>query len=60
MQLQAYKHVFTLPSSVNHEDPKATQSSNAHIHSMNSITRGSLAYITTQVSDMSINRKVDL
>ncbi|KAG2335428.1 hypothetical protein BDR05DRAFT_978950 [Suillus weaverae] len=33
----AYKHVFMSPSSVDRE-PKATQSGNAHLHGMNSIT----------------------
>src|SRR6267154_2132870 len=45
---QAYKHVFTSPSSVN-KDPKATQSGNARLHGMNCITITSIAYIATQV-----------
>ncbi|KAG1854093.1 hypothetical protein C8R48DRAFT_610352 [Suillus tomentosus] len=43
-----FKHVFTSPSSVERE-PKATRSGNAHLHSMKSVTKGSLAYIATQV-----------
>ncbi|KAG2120555.1 uncharacterized protein F5147DRAFT_563507 [Suillus discolor] len=46
--VSAYKHVFTSPSSVEKE-PKATRSRNARLHSMNSVTIASLAYITTQV-----------
>ncbi|KAF8233407.1 hypothetical protein L208DRAFT_1557083 [Tricholoma matsutake] len=45
----AYKHVFTLPSSADHNEPKATRSGNARIHGMTSVTKGSLAYIATQV-----------
>ncbi|KAG1736824.1 hypothetical protein EDD22DRAFT_982373 [Suillus occidentalis] len=44
----AYKHVFTSPSSVDRE-PKAMRSGNAHLHGMNLVTIGSLAYIATQV-----------
>ncbi|KAG1865658.1 hypothetical protein C8R48DRAFT_747708 [Suillus tomentosus] len=43
-----FKHVFTSPSSVDKE-PKATRSGNAYLHGMKSVTRGSLAYIATQV-----------
>ncbi|KAG1841724.1 hypothetical protein C8R48DRAFT_619982 [Suillus tomentosus] len=43
-----FKHVFTSPSSVDKE-PKATRSGNAHLHGMKSVTKGSLAYIATQV-----------
>lgn len=50
MYSQAYKHVFTLPSSADHNEPKATRSGNARIHGMTSVTKGSLAYIATQVS----------
>ena len=46
--IQAYKHVFTSPSSVEKE-AKATHSGNAHLHGMTSVTPGSIAYITTQV-----------
>jgi hypothetical protein len=46
--LQAYKHVFTSPSSVDRE-PKATRSSNARIHGMTRVTLPSIAYIATQV-----------
>lgn len=42
--------MFTSPSSVDHNDPKATRSGNGHIHGMTSIMTGSLAYIATQVS----------
>ncbi|KAG1843618.1 hypothetical protein C8R48DRAFT_618585 [Suillus tomentosus] len=44
----AYKYVFTSPSSVVRE-LKATQSSNAHLHGMISVTIASIAYITIQV-----------
>ncbi|KAG2746209.1 hypothetical protein P692DRAFT_201841031 [Suillus brevipes Sb2] len=43
-----FKHVFTSPSSVDKE-PKATRSGNAYLHGMKSVTKGSLAYIATQV-----------
>ncbi|KAG2089638.1 uncharacterized protein F5147DRAFT_748332 [Suillus discolor] len=45
---QAYKHVFTSPSSVEKE-PKATRSGNACLHGMTSVTIASIAYIATQV-----------
>ncbi|KAG2039792.1 hypothetical protein BDR03DRAFT_933075 [Suillus americanus] len=43
-----FKHVFTSPSSVDKE-PKATRSGNAYLHGMKSVTKGSLAYVATQV-----------
>ncbi|KAG1749281.1 hypothetical protein EDB19DRAFT_1893600 [Suillus lakei] len=43
-----FKHVFMSPSSVDKE-PKATHSSNTYLHGMKSVTKGSLAYIATQV-----------
>ncbi|KAH6908042.1 hypothetical protein BKA70DRAFT_1104179 [Coprinopsis sp. MPI-PUGE-AT-0042] len=46
--VKAYKHIFTSPSSVERE-VKATRSGNARIHGMTSVTRASLAYISTQV-----------
>jgi hypothetical protein len=46
--LQAYKHIFTSPSSVEKE-VKATRSGNARIHGMTRVTTGSLAYVATQV-----------
>jgi hypothetical protein len=46
---QAFKHVFTSPSSVDDDEPKATRSGNARIHNMTSVTTASLAYIATQV-----------
>ncbi|KAG1907207.1 uncharacterized protein F5891DRAFT_1230570 [Suillus fuscotomentosus] len=46
--LLAYKHIFTSPSSVDKE-PKATQSRNAQLHGMGSVTIASMAYIATQV-----------
>jgi len=48
MHRQAYKYVFTSPSSVEKE-PKATRSGNAHIHGMTQVTPASIAYIATQV-----------
>ena len=45
---QAYKHIFTSPSSVEKE-AKATRSGNARIHGMTHITTTSIAYIATQV-----------
>lgn len=46
---QAFKHVFTSPSSVLNSASKATRSSNARIHGMTMVTTASLAYIATQV-----------
>ena len=46
--LQAYKHIFTSPSSVEKE-ATATRSGNARIHGMTRVTTGSLAYVATQV-----------
>ncbi|KAG1758512.1 hypothetical protein EDD22DRAFT_981375 [Suillus occidentalis] len=43
-----FKHVFTSPSSVDKE-LRATRSGNAYLHGMKSVTKGSLAYIATQV-----------
>lgn len=45
---QAYKHIFTSPSSVEKE-PKATRSGNARIHGMTQVTPASIVYIATQV-----------
>lgn len=45
---QAYKHIFTSPSSVEKE-PKATRSGNARIHGMMQVTPASIAYVATQV-----------
>lgn len=47
-ETQAYKHVFTSPSSVD-KVTKATRSGNARIHGMTSVTHPSIAYIATQV-----------
>lgn len=46
--LQAYKHIFTSPSSVD-RIPKATRSGNARIHGMTCVTPASIAYVATQV-----------
>ncbi|KAG1811298.1 hypothetical protein EV424DRAFT_1473744 [Suillus variegatus] len=43
-----FKHVFTSPSSVDKE-LKATCAGNAYLHGMKSVTKGSLAYIATQI-----------
>ncbi|KAG0697356.1 hypothetical protein DFH29DRAFT_984304 [Suillus ampliporus] len=43
-----FKHVFTSQSSVDKE-PKATCSGNAYLHGMKCVTKGSLAYIATQI-----------
>jgi len=45
---QAFKHIFTSPSSVDQE-PKVTCSENAHLHGMQSVMKASIAYVTTQV-----------
>ena len=45
---QAFKHIFTSPSSVEKE-VKATRSGNARLHGMTHVTTASLAYIATQV-----------
>ncbi|KAG6904061.1 hypothetical protein DXG01_012852, partial [Tephrocybe rancida] len=46
--LNAFKHIFTSPSSVEKEN-KATRSGNARIHGMVSVTPASIAYVATQV-----------
>ncbi|KAG1765872.1 hypothetical protein EV702DRAFT_1182401 [Suillus placidus] len=43
-----FKHIFMSPSSVDKE-PKATRSGNAYLHGMKSVTKGSLAYVATQI-----------
>jgi hypothetical protein len=48
IRLQAYKHIFTSPSSADKES-KATRSGNARIHGMNQVTAASIAYVATQV-----------
>lgn len=48
MTSQAYKYIFTSPSSVDKE-PKATRSGNARLHGMTKATPASIAYIATQV-----------
>ena len=48
--IQAYKHVFTSPSSVDVVEPKATRSCNARLHGMSIVTKASIAYVATQVS----------
>ena len=45
---KAFKHIFTSPSSIDQE-PKATQSGNAHIHGMQAVMKASIAYVSTQV-----------
>ncbi|KAG1758510.1 hypothetical protein EDD22DRAFT_956795 [Suillus occidentalis] len=47
-EILAYKHVFIFLSSVDKE-PKATQSGNACLHSMNAVMITSIAYIAMQV-----------
>jgi hypothetical protein len=51
---KAFKHVFTSPSSVDLDKPKAACSSNARIHGMRSITKALIAYIATLVSLISL------
>ncbi|KAG1895781.1 uncharacterized protein F5891DRAFT_1130493 [Suillus fuscotomentosus] len=57
-----FKHVFTSLSSV-YKEPKATRSGNAYLHGMKSVTKGSLAYIATQVrfalSSLSVFSRTD-
>ncbi|KAF7984534.1 hypothetical protein HWV62_13713 [Athelia sp. TMB] len=47
--VKAFKHVFTSPSSVDKDASKATRCGNARLHGMTRTTKGSLAYIATQV-----------
>ena len=49
--LQAYKYIFTSPSSVEKE-PKATRSGNAQIHGMMRVTMPSIAYVAMQVNHL--------
>lgn len=48
LSCQAYKHIFTSPSSVEKE-PRATRSGNARIRGMIKVTPASIAYIATRV-----------
>ncbi|KAG6371375.1 hypothetical protein JVT61DRAFT_9587 [Boletus reticuloceps] len=48
--ISAYKYIFTSPSSVDLEEPKATHSCNARIHRMHSVTKASITYVAIQVS----------
>ncbi|KAF8440228.1 hypothetical protein L210DRAFT_3400912, partial [Boletus edulis BED1] len=48
--ISAYKHIFTSPSSIDIDEPKATHSCNAHIHGMVSVTKALIAYVATQIS----------
>jgi hypothetical protein len=50
---QAFKHIFTSPSSVEKE-PKATRSGNARIHGMTCVTVPSIAYVATQVCELTV------
>lgn len=54
--IQGFKHVFTSPSSVDEDEPKATRSGNARMHGMKSVTKASLAYIATQASTFLFSR----
>ncbi|KAF7976898.1 hypothetical protein HWV62_5455 [Athelia sp. TMB] len=47
--VKAYRHIFTSPSSVDLQEPKATRSGNARIHGMTEATLASIAYVATQV-----------
>ncbi|KAH6871597.1 hypothetical protein BKA70DRAFT_1379438 [Coprinopsis sp. MPI-PUGE-AT-0042] len=47
--VNAYKFVFTSPSSVERTDHRATRCSNSKLHGMTCVTIPSLAYIATQV-----------
>lgn len=47
---QAYKHIFTSPSSVDGNESRATRSCNARIHGMKTVTIPSIAYAATQVN----------
>lgn len=52
---KAYKFIFTSPSSVEKE-AKATRSGNARIHGMTRVTPASIAYASTQASDVTLLR----
>ncbi|KZP06421.1 hypothetical protein FIBSPDRAFT_966463 [Athelia psychrophila] len=47
--INAFKFVFTSPSSVDKDASKATRSGNARLHGMTRTTKASIAYIATQV-----------
>ena len=57
---QAYKYIFTSPSSVEKE-VKATRSGNARLHGMTRVTTASLAYVATQVcpATKSLHHNID-
>jgi len=56
---QAYKHIFTSPSSVEKET-KATRSGNARIHGMTKVTPASIVYIATQVRQRTTQYKASV
>ncbi|KAH6885583.1 hypothetical protein BKA70DRAFT_1444974 [Coprinopsis sp. MPI-PUGE-AT-0042] len=47
--INAFKYIFTSPSSVERTDHRATRCSNSRIHGMSAVTIPSIAYIATQV-----------
>ncbi|KAH6909687.1 hypothetical protein BKA70DRAFT_1102440, partial [Coprinopsis sp. MPI-PUGE-AT-0042] len=47
--INAFKYIFTSPSSVERTDNRATRCSNSKIHGMSTVTIPSLAYVATQV-----------
>ncbi|KAI6013376.1 hypothetical protein BKA83DRAFT_96535 [Pisolithus microcarpus] len=57
--VSAYKHIFTSPSSVDHE-PKATRSGNACIHGMRCVTKVSIAYARFGLTSAQIFSRTDL
>ena len=44
---QAFRHIFTSPSSV-HKESSATHPGNVRLHGMTSVTSASIAYVATQ------------
>ncbi|KAF7972040.1 hypothetical protein HWV62_19169 [Athelia sp. TMB] len=47
--VKMYRHIFTFPSSVDLQEPKANQSGNVCIHGMTKATLASITYVATQV-----------
>ncbi|KAH6912311.1 hypothetical protein BKA70DRAFT_1423020 [Coprinopsis sp. MPI-PUGE-AT-0042] len=47
--VNAFKYIFTSPSSVERTDHRATRCSNSKIHGMSAVTIPSIAYVATQV-----------
>ncbi|KIM67510.1 hypothetical protein SCLCIDRAFT_107661 [Scleroderma citrinum Foug A] len=58
-RIQAFKHVFTSPSSMEQE-PKVTRSGNVHLHGMRSVTKASIVYVCFALTSTQVFSRTDL